>query len=145
MPTVKSKDGTTIAYDRQGSGRALIIVDGALGSRAMGFGSELASLLASDLLRCASVHPRVGLPCAWAPESGLGTTYHCVRREGARQRPQASSRCGGIYIEGESETQDLWESAEVHRHSLHCHPARRRRLRQSEAQHSRALASADQL
>jgi hypothetical protein len=30
MPTVKSKNGTTIAYDRQGSGPALIIVDGAL-------------------------------------------------------------------------------------------------------------------
>jgi pimeloyl-ACP methyl ester carboxylesterase len=49
MPAVKSKDGTAIAYEKQGTGPALIIVDGALGSRAMGFGSELASLLAGDL------------------------------------------------------------------------------------------------
>jgi pimeloyl-ACP methyl ester carboxylesterase len=52
MPTVKSKDGTAIGYEKQGSGAALIIVDGALGSRAMGFGSELASLLAGDLTVC---------------------------------------------------------------------------------------------
>ncbi len=32
MPTVKSKDGTAIAYDKQGYGPALILVDGALGS-----------------------------------------------------------------------------------------------------------------
>jgi pimeloyl-ACP methyl ester carboxylesterase len=49
MPTVTSKDGTKIAYDLQGTGPALIIVDGALGSRASGFGSELAKLLSSDL------------------------------------------------------------------------------------------------
>ena len=49
MPTVKSKDGTTIAYDRQGSGPALILIDGALGSRAMGFPSELGMLLSRDL------------------------------------------------------------------------------------------------
>ena len=30
MPTVQSKDGTAIAYDRTGSGPALILVDGAL-------------------------------------------------------------------------------------------------------------------
>jgi pimeloyl-ACP methyl ester carboxylesterase len=48
MATVKSKDGTTIAFERQGSGAPLILVDGAMGSRAMGFGSELASLLGKD-------------------------------------------------------------------------------------------------
>jgi pimeloyl-ACP methyl ester carboxylesterase len=49
MATVKSKDGTVIAYDRLGKGPAIIVVDGALGSRAMGFGSELATLLSSEL------------------------------------------------------------------------------------------------
>jgi pimeloyl-ACP methyl ester carboxylesterase len=49
MPTVKSKDGTTIAYDREGSGPALVLVDGALGSRATGFRPELAGLLGADL------------------------------------------------------------------------------------------------
>ncbi len=46
MSTVTSKDGTTIAYDRQGSGPAVILVDGALGYRAFGFSPELSQLLA---------------------------------------------------------------------------------------------------
>ena len=46
MPTVESKDGTIIAFDRVGSGAPLICVDGALGNRASGFRSELASLSA---------------------------------------------------------------------------------------------------
>lgn len=47
MPTVMSKDGTTIAYDVIGTGPAVILVDGATGSRAaFGGGSELATLLA---------------------------------------------------------------------------------------------------
>ncbi len=48
MPKATSKDGTPIAYDQQGSGPALIPVDGALGYRALGFGSGLANLLAPD-------------------------------------------------------------------------------------------------
>jgi pimeloyl-ACP methyl ester carboxylesterase len=36
MNTVVSKDGTTITYDRRGSGPALVLVDGALCSRAQG-------------------------------------------------------------------------------------------------------------
>jgi hypothetical protein len=36
MSHVKSKDGTTIAYERYGSGPALILVDGALCSRTFG-------------------------------------------------------------------------------------------------------------
>ena len=47
MDTVTSRDGTTIAYDRTGSGPALVIVDGALCSRAFGPGRELAQHLAS--------------------------------------------------------------------------------------------------
>ena len=47
MPTVTSKDGTRIAYDRVGQGPALVMVDGALCSRAMGPGSSLAPYLSS--------------------------------------------------------------------------------------------------
>lgn len=36
MPTVTSRDGTTIAYSTQGQGPALVLVDGALCSRAFG-------------------------------------------------------------------------------------------------------------
>ena len=45
MNTVSSRDGTTIAYDRQGAGPALIVVDGALTVHSSGSG-ELARLLA---------------------------------------------------------------------------------------------------
>src|SRR5687768_1328638 len=44
METVKSKDGTTIAYEKSGKGPALILVGGALAGRTGG--SELAQLLA---------------------------------------------------------------------------------------------------
>lgn len=48
MPTVTSKDGTTIAYDTIGQGPAVILVDGALGARStFGGDSELARLLAT--------------------------------------------------------------------------------------------------
>jgi pimeloyl-ACP methyl ester carboxylesterase len=43
---VESKDGTAIAYERTGSGPALILVDGALCCRSFGPASQLASLLA---------------------------------------------------------------------------------------------------
>ena len=45
METVRSKDGTTIAFDRQGDGSALILVDGAMGTRSSGSKPELARLL----------------------------------------------------------------------------------------------------
>jgi pimeloyl-ACP methyl ester carboxylesterase len=48
MSHVNSPDGTTIAFERQGQGPALILVDGALCSRAFGPMPKLASLLASD-------------------------------------------------------------------------------------------------
>jgi pimeloyl-ACP methyl ester carboxylesterase len=44
--TLSSPDGTTIAYDKQGEGPALILVDGALTVHSSGSGSELAKLLA---------------------------------------------------------------------------------------------------
>lgn len=43
---VRSKDGTPIAYERRGTGPALIVVDGALCSRAFGPSPKLAPLLA---------------------------------------------------------------------------------------------------
>lgn len=46
MPQVTSKDGTKIAYDRQGSGPAVILVDGALCFRTFGPMPDLAKLLA---------------------------------------------------------------------------------------------------
>jgi pimeloyl-ACP methyl ester carboxylesterase len=47
MNTVDSKDGTSIAYDRVGEGPAVVLVDGALCSRAQGPMPELAALLAA--------------------------------------------------------------------------------------------------
>src|SRR5215204_450027 len=44
--TIASSDGTPIAYTKQGSGPALILVDGALCYRQMGHGPKLAELLA---------------------------------------------------------------------------------------------------
>lgn len=46
MNTLKSKDGTTIAFDEQGDGPALILVDGALSTQSSGSKPELAKLLA---------------------------------------------------------------------------------------------------
>lgn len=46
--TVVSKDGTTIAYDRRGHGPSLVLVDGALCSRAQGPLPEIAEVLARD-------------------------------------------------------------------------------------------------
>jgi pimeloyl-ACP methyl ester carboxylesterase len=46
MRQVRSKDGTMIAYERSGSGPALILVDGALCSRTFGPSAALAKLLA---------------------------------------------------------------------------------------------------
>ncbi len=43
METVRSKDGTTIALDKQGDGPAVIFVDGALSTRSGK--ADLASLL----------------------------------------------------------------------------------------------------
>jgi pimeloyl-ACP methyl ester carboxylesterase len=46
METLKSKDGTTIALDKQGTGPALILVDGATSTRSSGSKPELVKLLA---------------------------------------------------------------------------------------------------
>jgi len=49
MDTVRSKDGTTIAFDKHGAGPALILVDGAMSTRSSGSKPELARLLAEHL------------------------------------------------------------------------------------------------
>lgn len=46
LQTVTSNDGTTIAYDRIGSGPPVILVDGAFGSRTFGPNPDLAPVLA---------------------------------------------------------------------------------------------------
>ncbi len=48
MEKVTSADGTTIAYDQRGSGPAVVLVDGALCSRAQGPMPELAEVLAAE-------------------------------------------------------------------------------------------------
>lgn len=45
MSTVTSKDGTTIAYTKYGSGPLVILVSGAMGFRQLGFLKPLAELL----------------------------------------------------------------------------------------------------
>ena len=46
MKAATSKDGTTIAYDQSGTGPPLVLVDGALNSRAFGLNGALAAILA---------------------------------------------------------------------------------------------------
>jgi pimeloyl-ACP methyl ester carboxylesterase len=46
MNTLASRDGTAIAFDKQGYGPALILVDGAMSTRSSGSKPELAKLLA---------------------------------------------------------------------------------------------------
>ena len=47
MNIVRSADGTTIAYDSQGDGPALILVDGAMSTRSTGSKPELARVLSA--------------------------------------------------------------------------------------------------
>ncbi len=48
MSKVMSKDGTRIAYETRGQGPAVILVDGAMGYRGLGFGNPLAEQLAKN-------------------------------------------------------------------------------------------------
>jgi len=48
MPHVISKDGTRIACERSGAGEPVVLIDGAMGSRSLGFSRQLAALLAPD-------------------------------------------------------------------------------------------------
>ena len=49
MKTVTSKDGTTIAYDQIGQGPAVILVNGAMGTRSHAAADSLADILSSQL------------------------------------------------------------------------------------------------
>jgi len=78
MDTVRSKDGTTIAFDKQGDGPALILVDGAMSTRSSGSNPELAKhLLVRCPRRCALTHD-VGLQ-GRERSLGLGKTDRCER------------------------------------------------------------------
>jgi pimeloyl-ACP methyl ester carboxylesterase len=48
MPSIHSKDGTTIAYDKIGNGTSIILINGALGHRSLHGDNELASILANN-------------------------------------------------------------------------------------------------
>jgi pimeloyl-ACP methyl ester carboxylesterase len=48
MPTAISKDGTTIAYEKTGSGPCIILVNGALGHRKLNGEKDLVGILAKD-------------------------------------------------------------------------------------------------
>lgn len=48
MQTVTSKDGTKIAYDKVGQGPAVVLVDGAMSSRASQYSGQLAELLSPE-------------------------------------------------------------------------------------------------
>ena len=58
MSTVRSADGTTIAYTRAGHGPPLILVDGALCSRSFGPMPKLAEQLTAALHRLHLRPPR---------------------------------------------------------------------------------------
>ena len=73
MPQVISQDGTRIAYERSGVGEAVILVDGAMGSRALGYSRRVANRLGSDF--SVVVYDRRG-----RGESG-DTAPYAVRRE----------------------------------------------------------------
>jgi hypothetical protein len=55
MATVRSADGTAIAYDQAGHGPPLIIVDGAMSTRFSGTTPQLAGLLAAHFTVLAPV------------------------------------------------------------------------------------------
>lgn len=73
MPHVTSRDGTRIAYEQSGVGEPVILVDGAMGARSLGFSKPLAALLASSF--SVTVYDRRG-----RGESG-DTSPYAVERE----------------------------------------------------------------
>ncbi len=95
MGQVVLKDGTPIAFEQSGKGSAVILVDGALGSRAFGMMRPVAALLSPHFT--AFTYDRHGRgesgdtpPCAIEREvedikalintgSSRGTDHHCPR------------------------------------------------------------------
>ena len=89
---VISADGTRIAFQRQGSGPALILVDGAMCYRGQGPNDALASLLANDFT--VFTYDRRG-----RGESG-DTAPYTVEREIDDLRALAKEAGGSVYLYG---------------------------------------------
>lgn len=88
MPTVTSADGTTIAYETQGSGPALILVDGAMCYRDFGPARALANAFATN--HTVHIYDRRGrgqaaTPSPGAPTARSTTCKPCSPRPAARR------------------------------------------------------------
>jgi pimeloyl-ACP methyl ester carboxylesterase len=108
MEKVISKDGTQIAYDREGQGPALILVDGAIGFRALGFSTGFVKALAPfftvyDYDRRGRGDSGNTLPFAVEREvediaaliqAAGGSAYVCGMSSGACLALEAASRLG---------------------------------------------------
>lgn len=92
--TVTSKDGTTIAYEKSGSGPALVLVDGALCSREMGPGRDLAKALSDRYT--VYVYDRRG-----RGESG-NTEPYSVQREVDDLAAVIAAAGGDAFVAGQS-------------------------------------------
>jgi pimeloyl-ACP methyl ester carboxylesterase len=110
MNTITSHDGTTIAYERTGSGPALILVDGALCHRAFGPSKDLAEALkahftvytydrrgrgSSGDARAYEAEREVEDLKALIKEAG-GSAYIFGQSSGAALALEAANRLGGI-------------------------------------------------
>mgnify|MGYP001794301816 CR=1 FL=1 len=90
MPTVTSKDGTSIAYTRAGEGPAVILVDGALCFRAFGPMESLVALLAPHVT--VFTYDRRG-----RGESGHPKPSPLVHRVGGVDPPLTGAGGGGLH------------------------------------------------
>src|SRR2546429_4709375 len=85
VTSIKSKDGTTIAFDKEGHGPALILVNGAMSTRSDGLKPELAKLLAQHFTVYA--YDRRG-----RGDSGDTKPYAVGPRDRRHRRPHRHSR-----------------------------------------------------
>ena len=97
MPTVTSADGTTIAYERTGSGPALVLVDGAMCYRGAGPMRPLAALLqdtSPSTPTTVAAGAKARTPCLRGRPRGRGPAgpHRAGRRRGIRLRHLL--RCG---------------------------------------------------
>jgi pimeloyl-ACP methyl ester carboxylesterase len=93
MSSVTSLDGARIAFTRTGSGPALIVVDGALCSRAFGPSAKLAALLAAHFTVYTCDRRGRG-------ESGDAHPYSTVREVEDRSRLKDAARAIAGIIPG---------------------------------------------
>ena len=101
MTQVRSKDGTPIAYERSGSGPALILVDGALCSRAFGPSPKLAPLLARHFTVYA--YDRRG-------RGQSGDTHRIPRRARSRTSRRSSRKPAGRRVSSGCRRAGRWPS-----------------------------------